>query len=47
MLRKYEQKLFVWFTWLESKFKNSFLFLSRFVLLKLHLISGAATVGVL
>ena len=40
--------LFVWFPWLVSIYKNSFLsFLSRFALLTLDLSSEAATWGVL
>ena len=41
------KKLFVWFAWLASKYKNSFSFLSRFALLILDLSSEAATGGVL
>ena len=49
MLTMSEKILFVWFAWLVSKLKNKlfFCFLSRFVLLILHLGSEAATSSVL
>ena len=53
MLTMYEKNhiflvVFIWFAWLLSKYKNSFLlFLLRFVLLSLDLSSEAATRGVL
>ena len=48
MLTMSEKILFVWFSWLVSKYKNKpFLFLSRFALLISHLSSEAATSSVL
>ena len=48
MLAIYEKKLFVWFAWPVTKYKNSFIsFLSGYALLILDLSSEAATRGVL
>ena len=48
MLAMYEKKLFVWFAWLVTKYKNSFIsFLSGYALLILDLSSEAATRGAL